>query len=231
MKDGDYYFDVGRAAARDSEVDPETSTNDGTSTEANDNHYNNYDNHTIKKLGRLATSMCRSDWKYVLTSKLGGLKKTIAMEVQQLRTKRRNHDDDNRQEQRDKLTTPTPTPTLRMISRFMKTVLAMEINHADGTSTTGISQQLEEVSITASKFSLQNVYAEFVEEEIQRSGELIMANRMDGSPTSIPTWQELTTATDMGPINALLTALAYGTDDDDPWAILGLSRLEGPKPD
>ena len=101
------------------------------------------------------------------------------------------------------------------------------------TPTTNLTQAMQDVTLTGTTtgttFSWQNVYAEFVEEEMQRSGDLLISTGVIGSV--IPTWLELTTASDMGPIRALLTSLAYGIDDDDPWAILGLSRLEGPKPD
>ena len=76
------------------------------------------------------------------------------------------------------------------------------------------------------------MYAEYVEDEFTRSGELIMAAHATHNRrhTCVPTWQALSTATDTSVIRSLLAALAFDVDSSDPWNTLGLSRLEGPTP-
>ena len=84
---------------------------------------------------------------------------------------------------------------------------------------------------STTSLNLQQLYAEFIEDEIGRSSELIAAARTDGKTAEVPTWQDLAAASDTTAIRALLTALAFTTDSDtDSWTRLSLSRLEGPKP-
>jgi len=197
----------------DAEVDPESSTNDVTSSEANDNHHLNYDNPTIKKLGSLATPTCRKDWKYDLISNLCGMKKAIAMEVQQQRAKRRNHDDDNRQDGNPNVATlsqlfaPTlmPTDTTMQVPPGLPTPGTVHPHVVQDTLATGLLQSLQptehgeesqrpalQVPSTlnsATPHDPQLLYAEFIEDEIERSGELISAARTDGRTTTIPTWE------------------------------------------
>ena len=85
---------------------------------------------------------------------------------------------------------------------------------------------------TASDYDPQQMYAGYVEDEFTRSGELIMAAHATHNRrhTCVPTWQELSAATDTSAIRSLLAALAFEVDSSDPWNTLGLSRLEGPTP-
>ena len=76
----------------------------------------------------------------------------------------------------------------------------------------------------------ERLYNEYIEDEVDRSGDLILAARQDGRGCDIPTWQRLSNATDSSAIRALLQALAYNFQANDSWGTLGLSRLEGPKP-
>ena len=94
-------------------------------------------------------------------------------------------------------------------------------NHSPTTSTT-----------TTRNYDPRQMYTEFVEDEFTRSGELITAAYATQGRTSvsIPTWDTLATATDTTAIRSLLAALAFDTESTDPWNTLGLSRLEGPKP-
>ena len=77
---------------------------------------------------------------------------------------------------------------------------------------------------------LQRLYADYIEDEIERSEELILASRTKGRASEIPTWQALAEAIDTSALRALLSALAFDLGASDPWEILGFSRLEGPKP-
>ena len=78
----------------------------------------------------------------------------------------------------------------------------------------------------------QQLYAGYVEDEMLRSSELITAAyaTTNRNRPEVPTWQALSTTTDSSAIRAVLTALAFDTETTDSWNVLGLSRLEGPKP-
>ena len=78
--------------------------------------------------------------------------------------------------------------------------------------------------------NLQRLYGDYIEDEVERSGELILAARTKGRVHEIPTWQTLAEATDTSALRSLLSALAFDLETKDPWETLGLSRLEGPKP-
>ena len=60
-----------------------------------------------------------------------------------------------------------------------------------------------------------------------RSAELVTARFAVTAAPRVPTWQELT---DEHALMRLLHVLAYNIEDADPWKMLGLARLEGPKP-
>ena len=94
------------------------------------------------------------------------------------------------------------------------------------------SQPSTAASTTALSYDPQRMYEYYIEDELTRNGELIMAahsTRTTGR-TQIPTWHTVSTATETSHIRALLAALAFDLGNTDPWNMLGLSRLEGPKP-
>ena len=74
---------------------------------------------------------------------------------------------------------------------------------------------------------LEQLFAEYVEEELLRSADLVTARFAVAAAPRVPTWQELT---DEHALLRLLSVLAYNVEDADPWKILGLARLEGPRP-
>ena len=78
----------------------------------------------------------------------------------------------------------------------------------------------------------EQLYSGFVEDEMLRSSELITAayTTMGRKRPDVPTWQTLSTTTNSTAIRELLTALAFNAETTDSWNVLGLSRLEGPKP-
>ena len=183
------------------------------------------------------------------------MKKVNAMEVQQKRAKRRHHDDDNRQDGNPNVATltqlfappPMSTDTTMQVPPGLPTPGTVHPHVVQDTLATGLLQSLQptehgeesqrpalQVPSTlnsATPHDPQLLYAEFIEDEIERSGELISAARTDGRTTTIPTWEELITTPDTTALRSLLSALAFTTDNShDPWTILGLSRLEGPKP-
>ena len=83
---------------------------------------------------------------------------------------------------------------------------------------------------TTESATFQFFYSEYVEDEFLRSAELITAARTDRQCFEIPTWQKLTSTSDSSAIRSLLAALAFDIQATDEWNTLGLSRLEGPKP-
>ena len=91
----------------------------------------------------------------------------------------------------------------------------------------GTPPGLHDNTTDAKTHLLRYLYAEYIEEEICRSAELIQAkNAVHGTPT-VPTWEELT---DGHALERLLSALAFNLHAQDCWTVLGLGRLEGPKP-
>ena len=85
---------------------------------------------------------------------------------------------------------------------------------------------------TTNRDDAQQLYSGYIEDEILRSSELITAayTTTGRNRPEVPTWRTLSTTTDSSAIRAVLTALAFNTESADSWNILGLSRLEGPKP-
>ena len=102
----------------------------------------------------------------------------------------------------------------------------------DSTNHYQSSQPTAAASTTTLSYDPQRMYEDYIEDELTRNGELILAAHTTRtiSRTQIPTWHTVSTATETSHIRALLTALAFDLGTTDPWNTLGLSRLEGPKP-
>ena len=116
----------------------------------------------------------------------------------------------------------------------LHTGLAQSVQTASSSDNTSRFQTsrstLAAPTIPIESYDPQRMYEYYIEDELSRNGELIMAAHTTLSRTQVPSWQTLSTATETAPIRLLLAALAFDLGTTDPWNTLGLSRLEGPKP-
>ena len=113
----------------------------------------------------------------------------------------------------------------------LATGLSQSLHNGDCVSNTiGAQNAGNRANTTTLAHDFQYFYSQFVEDEFVRSADIITAAHTDGHPRHVPTWQTLASTADSSAIRSLLYALAFNPQSNDTWYILGLSRLEGPKP-